>query len=78
MYTSAVTDPKTLNHYTSFSAEVYGEANPVAWTDCRHEWFTTGLQVFISELIRTVPIKAGDIFLDMGSGVGQVSLQVAQ
>ena len=33
--------------------------------------------MFVSELIRTVPIKPGDIFLDMGSGVGQVTLQVA-
>lgn len=35
------------------------------------------LQVLVSELIRTVPIKPGDVFLDMGSGVGQVTLQVA-
>ncbi len=30
VYHAAVTDPKLLNHYSSFSAEVYGEANPVS------------------------------------------------
>ena len=61
VYTNVVDDPKLLTHYKAFSSEVYGEAN-------------AGL---INEIIQTAPIKDGDIFLDMGSGVGQVALQVA-
>ena len=61
MYSAAVVDPKKLRNYKSFSAEVYGEAN-------------FGL---VNHIIATVPIKEGDVFLDLGSGVGQVTLQVA-
>jgi len=61
VYTIVVDDPKALTHYKAFSSEVYGEAN-------------AGL---INEIIQTTPIKDGDVFLDMGSGVGQVALQVA-
>lgn len=56
-----VDDPKKLRNYKAFSAEVYGEAN-------------AGL---VNHIIETVPIREGQVFLDLGSGVGQVTLQVA-
>jgi len=61
VYTVVVEDPKSLTHYKAFTAEVYGEAN-------------AGL---VNEIIQTSGLKDGDVFLDMGSGVGQVVLQVA-
>jgi ubiquinone/menaquinone biosynthesis C-methylase UbiE len=60
-YTHVVKDSNSLNKYKGFSDQVYGEAG--------HE--------LISELIRKVPITKNDVFLDLGSGIGQVVMQVA-
>lgn len=60
-YNHAVTDPDKLNDYEPFSPEVYGE---------------TSFE-FISQMIDQIPIKENDVFIDLGSGVGQVVLQVA-
>jgi len=60
-YAIAVKDSNALNRYKGFSDQVYGEA---------------GFEL-ISELIRKVPIAKDTVFLDLGSGIGQVVLQVA-
>lgn len=50
-----------LRDYEGFSNNVYGEIKPN----------------FVRELIKNSHLKTGDIFLDMGSGTGNVVLQVA-
>lgn len=60
-YHRSVLDPAKLNQYKAHTEEVYGE-------------FSSSM---ISEIVRTVPVKATDRFIDLGSGVGQVVLQVA-
>ena len=60
-YNSAVADPDRLNDYEPFSPEVYGETS-------------FGL---VEQMIRAVNVNANDMFVDLGSGVGQVVLQVA-
>ncbi|XP_063681364.1 uncharacterized protein LOC134816452 [Bolinopsis microptera] len=60
-YAHAVFDPEKLNSYQPFSPEVYGE---------------TSFEM-IDQLMDDVPFKTGATFLDLGSGVGQVVLQVA-
>ncbi|XP_063900374.1 histone-lysine N-methyltransferase, H3 lysine-79 specific-like [Zophobas morio] len=61
VYNKAIDDISRLNKYKSFSEEVYGEFN-----------FN-----LMQEIIATVPIGQNDRFIDLGSGVGQVVLQVA-
>eukprot|EP00040_Diaphanoeca_grandis_P031614 m.189509 g.189509 ORF g.189509 m.189509 type:complete len:390 (+) comp32374_c1_seq8:208-1377(+) len=61
IYSRSVVDPAKLNRYKAFSEEVYGE-------------FSSSM---ISEIVKNVPIKPTDRFIDLGSGVGQVVLQVA-
>lgn len=53
--------PHDLNKYPSFSPEVYGE---------------TSYNV-VCQLIDHINISADDVFVDLGSGVGQVVLQMA-
>lgn len=60
-YSRSITDPTKLNRYKGFSEEVYGEFNAV----------------LVSELVRRVPIRPTDLFVDLGSGVGQVVLQMS-
>nr|XP_015904876.1 uncharacterized protein LOC107437400 isoform X2 [Parasteatoda tepidariorum] len=60
-YNRAVTDPEKLNQYEPFSPEVYGETS-----------FD-----FIIQMIEELDITEDDIFIDLGSGVGQVVLQMA-
>jgi len=60
-YSKAITNPEELNYYEPFSPEVYGE---------------TSFDL-VAEVIKHTHIKESDIFLDLGSGVGQVVLQVA-
>jgi len=60
-YANVVKDSSTLNKYKGFSDEVYGEAG--------HD--------LITDLITKVPITKEQIFLDLGSGIGQVVMQVA-
>ncbi|GFW05211.1 histone-lysine N-methyltransferase, H3 lysine-79 specific [Trichonephila clavipes] len=61
VYNRAVTDPEKLNQYEPFSPEVYGE---------------TSFE-FITQMIGELDITEDDIFIDLGSGVGQVVLQMA-
>ncbi|THD18503.1 Histone-lysine N-methyltransferase H3 lysine-79 specific [Fasciola hepatica] len=60
-YNRAVAEPDKLNQYPPFSPQVYGE---------------TSFEL-ISQMIETVTISPDDSFIDLGSGVGQVVLQVA-
>ncbi|TGZ68637.1 hypothetical protein CRM22_004162 [Opisthorchis felineus] len=60
-YNRAVAEPDKLNQYPPFSPQVYGE---------------TSFEL-ISQMIDTVKITSEDHFIDLGSGVGQVVLQVA-
>ncbi len=61
VYNMAVTDPEKLNNYEPFSPEVYGE---------------TSFEL-ICQMIDQIEISPEDVFIDLGSGVGQVVLQVA-
>lgn len=60
-YNRAVVDPEKLNQYEPFSAGVYGE---------------TSFEL-IDQMINTINFSEYDQFIDLGSGVGQVVLQVA-
>ncbi|CAH8623181.1 unnamed protein product [Schistosoma rodhaini] len=59
-YNRAVSDPEKLNQYPPFSPQVYGE---------------TSFEL-ISQMIDTIAVTSDDVFIDLGSGVGQVVLQV--
>ncbi|XP_049538313.1 histone-lysine N-methyltransferase, H3 lysine-79 specific isoform X3 [Anopheles darlingi] len=61
VYNQAVVEPEKLNQYEPFSPEVYGE---------------TSFDL-ICQMIDQVDISADDVFVDLGSGVGQVVLQMA-
>ena len=61
IYNKAICDPDKLNQYEPFSPQVYGE---------------TSFDL-IMEMIKRVPLTENDIFIDLGSGVGNVVLQVA-
>ncbi len=56
-----MTDPEKLNQYEPFSPEVYGE---------------TSFDL-IAQMIKKLEITEHDTFIDLGSGVGQVVLQLA-
>lgn len=60
-YNQAIADPEKLNEYPAWSPEVYGE---------------TSFE-FVSQMIENLDLRPNDIFIDLGSGVGQVVLQVA-
>lgn len=60
-YNQAVSDPDKLNQYEPFSPEVYGETS----------------YELICQMIDQIEITAEDVFVDLGSGVGQVVLQMA-
>eukprot|EP00095_Tigriopus_kingsejongensis_P006310 maker-scaffold61_size441589-snap-gene-3.32 protein:Tk06310 transcript:maker-scaffold61_size441589-snap-gene-3.32-mRNA-1 annotation:"histone h3" len=61
-YNKSVTDPNELNHYEAFTPEVYGE---------------TSFELICQILDKLTPISEDNKFVDLGSGVGQVVLQVA-
>jgi H3 lysine-79-specific histone-lysine N-methyltransferase len=61
VYNYAVSEPEKLNQYEPFSPEVYGETS-----------FD-----FICQMVDEINITEDDVFIDLGSGVGQVVLQVA-
>ena len=61
VYNHSVKDPDKLNVYEPFSPEVYGE---------------TSFDL-VAQMVKAVPFKSDEVFLDLGSGVGQVVLQVA-
>ncbi|KAJ8983529.1 hypothetical protein NQ317_012020 [Molorchus minor] len=60
-YNAAVTDPEKLNQYEPFSPEVYGETS----------------YDLVCQMIDQIEITKDDVFIDLGSGVGQVVLQMA-
>jgi hypothetical protein len=60
-YSRAVNSPEDLNSYEPFSPEVYGE---------------TSFEL-VCEVIKLTKMTENDVFLDLGSGVGQIVLQVA-
>lgn len=60
-YNYAISEPDKLNQYEPFSPEVYGETS-----------FD-----FIDQMINEVEMNEDDVFIDLGSGVGQVILQMA-
>ncbi|XP_076042508.1 DOT1 like histone lysine methyltransferase grappa [Oratosquilla oratoria] len=61
IYNQAVVDPEKLNQYEPFSPEVYGE---------------TSFEL-ICQMVDQIHITEDDTFIDLGSGVGQVVLQMA-
>ena len=61
-YNKSVKDPNELNHYEAFTPEVYGE---------------TSFELICQILDKLHPISKENKFVDLGSGVGQVVLQVA-
>ncbi|XP_058455002.1 histone-lysine N-methyltransferase, H3 lysine-79 specific [Malaya genurostris] len=61
VYNQAVIEPEKLNQYEPFSPEVYGE---------------TSFDL-ICQMIDQFKITGDDVFVDLGSGVGQVVLQMA-
>ncbi|OUC40658.1 histone methylation protein DOT1 [Trichinella nativa] len=61
VYNYSVTQPRKLNLYTAFTPSVYGEVS----YDC------------VSVILKQTPLGPNDYFLDLGSGVGNVVLQVA-
>ncbi|XP_072834162.2 histone-lysine N-methyltransferase, H3 lysine-79 specific isoform X2 [Pogona vitticeps] len=61
VYNHSVTDPEKLNNYEPFSPEVYGE---------------TSFDL-VAQMIDEIKMTEDDFFVDLGSGVGQVVLQVA-
>ncbi|VDK36301.1 unnamed protein product [Taenia asiatica] len=60
-YNRAIEEPDRLNQYPPFSPQVYGE---------------TSFEL-IQQMVDSIPINSEDTFIDLGSGVGQVVLQVA-
>jgi len=61
VYNHSVTDPDKLNQYEPFSPEVYGETS----------------YELVAQMISEMNITEDDVFIDLGSGVGQVVLQMA-
>ncbi|XP_054081833.1 histone-lysine N-methyltransferase, H3 lysine-79 specific isoform X2 [Zeugodacus cucurbitae] len=61
VYNAAVLDPDKLNNYEPFSPEVYGETS----------------YELVQQMIKHVHVTNDDTFIDLGSGVGQVVLQMA-
>ncbi len=61
IYNRSILDPDKLNHYEPFSPQVYGE---------------TSFDL-IDSLLKRVELADNDVFMDLGSGVGNVVLHVA-
>lgn len=61
VYSHAIDDPDKLNCYEPFSPEVYGETS----------------YDLVMQMLEHVKISEEDVFIDLGSGVGNVVLQVA-
>ncbi|XP_048510630.1 histone-lysine N-methyltransferase, H3 lysine-79 specific isoform X2 [Athalia rosae] len=60
-YNQAVVEPDKLNQYEPFSPEVYGETS----------------YELVCQMIDQIAVTDDDVFVDLGSGVGQVVLQMA-
>lgn len=61
LYDIVVEDPGILNKYKPFSSEVYGETS----------------YNLVNNMIDSIGFSRDDVFIDLGSGVGQVVLQMA-
>ncbi|XP_072018046.1 LOW QUALITY PROTEIN: uncharacterized protein [Amphiura filiformis] len=61
VYSHAIDDPDKLNAYEPFSPEVYGETS----------------YDLVAQMLEHVVVKDTDLFIDLGSGVGQVVLQIS-
>ena len=61
VYNTAIADPNDLNQYVAFTPEVYGE---------------TSFDLVCQMIDLISPITSEMKFIDLGSGVGQVVLQV--
>lgn len=61
VYSHAISDPDKLNSYEPFSPEVYGETS----------------YDLVAQMLEHVTLTSDDLFIDLGSGIGQVVLQVA-
>ena len=61
VYNHSVKEPDKLNLYEPFSPEVYGE---------------TSFEL-VAQMVKAIPFRSDEVFFDLGSGVGQVVLQVA-
>lgn len=61
VYNNSICNPDALNNYEPFTAEVYGE---------------TGFELTNQMIDAVSPITSKMKFTDLGSGVGQVVLQV--
>ncbi len=61
IYNKVVDDPEKLNQYEPFSSQVYGE---------------TSFDI-INQMLERFNLGENDIFIDLGSGIGNVVLQVA-
>ncbi|GAB0100031.1 Histone-lysine N-methyltransferase, H3 lysine-79 specific [Sergentomyia squamirostris] len=61
VYNASVDEPDKLNQYEPFSPEVYGETS----------------YDLVCQMIGQIDISPDDVFIDLGSGVGQVVLQMA-
>ena len=58
---NGIKDVHLLNKYTPFSSETYGELHPP----------------FVEDIIRKTQLSKDSIFVDLGSGIGNVVLQLA-
>ncbi|CBY20103.1 unnamed protein product [Oikopleura dioica] len=61
VYRASVTDPTLLNKYQSFTSETYGETN-----------FSQ-----MDKIIQTLNWTEDDVFVDLGSGIGSLVMQVS-
>jgi len=61
-YERTIENPRVLNQYKGFSKEVYGETNPILINDI---------------ITKHLVLRPGDVFIDLGSGIGNVVFQVA-
>jgi len=60
-YSEVITHPEILNRYKNMSSQTYGESN----------------MPLVSKLVAEIKQMEGQIFVDLGSGVGQVCMMVA-
>ena len=60
MYRQSITDPQSLNNYKSFTSETYGETNYQQ----------------MEQIIQDLEWNENDVFVDLGSGIGSIVMQV--
>ena len=83
VYNHAVKDPEKLNQYTPFSAEVnclllsFSMETCKLYSECSLQVYGESSYDLICQVIDNANISDCDTFIDLGSGVGQVVLQIA-